>query len=175
MASIEGWGQAMQNDLQDAAKWLIEQNMIDSEKVCIGGASYGGYAALMAAVKHSDSFKCAASFAGVSDLEQIVQDSRRFTNSKIVKKQMGTDTDKLEASSPINFAKEIDIPILLIHGSDDKIVPIRHSRNMADELTDYNKDVRYVEIEDANHHLSVQAHRIKTLKEMVNFFDKHLQ
>jgi dipeptidyl aminopeptidase/acylaminoacyl peptidase len=175
MASIKGWGQAMQDDLQDAAKWLVEQNIIDSKRVCIGGASYGGYAALMAAVKHSDSFKCAASFAGVSDLERIIQDARRFTNSKIVKKQMGTDTEKLEAASPIHFAKKINIPILLIHGTDDKIVPIKHSRDMADELESYDKDVRYVEIEDANHHLSVQVHRIKTLEEMVRFFDKHLQ
>ena len=173
MASIKGWGQAMQDDLQDATKWLVEQNIIDSDKVCIGGASYGGYAALMAAVKHSETFKCAASFAGVSDIEIIVKDARRFTNSKIVKKQMGTNSDKLEAASPINFAKKINIPILLIHGTNDKVVPIKHSRKMADELKDYNKDVHYVEIEDANHHLDVQAHRIKTLEEMVNFFDKN--
>ena len=46
---------------------------------------------------------------------------------------------------------------------------------MADELEDYDKDVRYIEIEDANHHLSVQAHRMQTLEEMVKFFDKHLK
>jgi len=175
MASIEGWGQAMQDDLQDASKWLIEQNIINPEKVCIGGASYGGYAALMAAVKHGESFKCAASFAGVSDLERIVRDARHFTNKKVVRKQFGTDSDKLESVSPVNFAKKINIPILLIHGTDDKVVPVKHSREMADELEDYDKEVRYVEIEDANHHLSVQAHRMQTLEEMVNFFDKHLK
>lgn len=175
MASIEGWGQAMQDDLQDAAKWLVKHDVIDHKRVCIAGASYGGYAALMAAVKHGESFKCAASFAGVSDLELIVRDSRRFTNNKIVKKQFGTDSDKLESTSPVNFAKQINIPILLIHGTDDKVVPVKHSREMADELAGYDKDVRYVEIEDANHHLSVQAHRMQTLEEMVNFFDKHLK
>lgn len=175
MASIEGWGKAMQDDLQDAANWLSEQNIIDSNKVCIAGASYGGYAALMAAVKHSETFKCAASFAGVSDIELIVSNARKFTNSDVVKKQFGTDSDELEASSPVNFAKEINIPILLIHGTDDRVVPIRHSRNMADELEDYDKEVRYVEIENANHHLSVQSHRLQTLEEMVSFFDKHLK
>jgi dipeptidyl aminopeptidase/acylaminoacyl peptidase len=175
MASIEGWGQAMQDDLQDASKWLIEQNIIDPKKVCIAGASYGGYAALMAAVKHQESFKCAASFAGVSDIERIVRDARNFTHKEVIRKQLGTDTDKLEAASPVNFAKQINIPILLIHGTDDKIVPVKHSRNMADELEDYDKNVRYVEIENANHHLSVQAHRMQTLEEMVNFFDEHLK
>jgi dipeptidyl aminopeptidase/acylaminoacyl peptidase len=175
MASIQGWGKAMQDDLEDAAIWLKAQNIIADKKICIAGASYGGYAALMAAVKHGDSFKCAASFAGVSDIELIISNARRFTNNEIVKKQFGTDSDKLEAVSPVNFAEKINIPILLIHGTDDKIVPVAHSRDMADELTDYKKDVRYIEIEGANHHLSVQNHRIQTLEEMVQFFDKHLK
>lgn len=175
MASIEGWGQAMQDDLQDASNWLIKQNIVDPKKVCIAGASYGGYAALIAAVKHGESFKCAASFAGVSDLARIVRDARHFTNKKIVRKQLGTNSDKLDGASPINFANKINIPILLVHGTDDKVVPVKHSREMADELKSYDKDVRYVEIEDANHHLSVQAHRMQTLEEMVSFFDKHLK
>jgi len=174
MAAIEGWGQAMQDDLQDATKWLVKQDIIDPKRVCIAGASYGGYAALMAAVKHPKEFKCAASFAGVSDIELIIRNARRFTNNEIVKKQFGTDEDKLESVSPVNFAEDIIIPILLVHGTDDRVVPVRHSRDMADELEDYDKDVRYVEIEDANHHLSVQKHRIQTLEEMVSFFDKHL-
>ena len=175
MASIEGWGKAMQDDLQDAAKWLTEQNIIDKDKVCIAGASYGGYAALMAAVKHGETFKCAASFAGVSDIELLVFNARRFTNKEVVRKQFGTDSDKLEAVSPVNFAKKINIPILLVHGTDDRVVPVRHSRDMADELEDYDKKVRYVEIENANHHLSVQNHRIQALEEMLVFFDKHLK
>ena len=175
MAAIKGWGKAMQDDLQDAVKWLESQNIIDKEKVCIGGASYGGYAALMAAVKHADSFKCAASFAGVSDLERIVRNSRRFTNNEIVKKQLGDDYDELEAVSPVAFAKQINIPILLIHGTDDRVVPVVHSQDMAEELEDYDKEVSYLEIEDGNHNLSVQSHRIQTLEAMVNFFDKHLK
>jgi dipeptidyl aminopeptidase/acylaminoacyl peptidase len=175
MAAIKSWGQAMQDDLQDATHWLIEQNIIDPNRVCIGGASYGGYAALMAAIKHGNSFKCAASFAGVSDLELIIQRAQRFTNTEVVEKQFGTDDDKLEQVSPVNFAEKINIPILLVHGTDDRVVPVKHSREMYDELEDEDKNVKYIEIEDANHHLSVQAHRIQTLKAMVEFFDEHLK
>ncbi len=175
MAAIKGWGKAMQNDLEDAAKWLQQNANVDSKKMCIAGASYGGYAALMAAVKHGDTFQCAASFAGVSDIELIVSKARYFTNKEIVRKQFGEDSDELEAVSPVNFANNINIPILLIHGTDDKVVPVQHSREMADELEDYNKDVRYIEIEGANHHLSAQKHRVKTLEEMVAFFNKHLK
>jgi dipeptidyl aminopeptidase/acylaminoacyl peptidase len=175
MAAIEGWGKAMQDDLEDAAKWLQQHANVDASKMCIAGASYGGYAALMAAVKHGETFQCAASFAGVSDIELIVSKARYFTNKEIVRKQFGEDSDQLEAVSPVNFAKNINIPILLIHGTDDKIVPVEHSRDMADELQDYDKDVKYLEIEGANHHLSVQKHRIDTLEAMVTFFNKHLK
>jgi dipeptidyl aminopeptidase/acylaminoacyl peptidase len=175
MAAIKGWGKAMQDDLEDAAKWLQQHANVDAKKMCIAGASYGGYAALMAAVKHGETFQCAASFAGVSDIELIVSKARYFTNKEIVRKQFGEDSDKLEAVSPVNFAKNINIPILLIHGTDDKVVPVEHSRDMADELEDYDKDVKYLEIEGANHHLSVQKHRLQTLEEMLKFFNKHLK
>ncbi len=175
MAAIKGWGKAMQDDLQDAAHWLIKQNIVDPENICIAGGSYGGYAALLAAVKHGDTFKCAASFAGVSDLELIISNAQNFTNSEVVEKQLGSDSDELEAVSPVNFAENINIPILLIHGTEDRVVPVEHSQDMAEELKDYDKEVRYVEIDGANHYLSVQSHRIQTLEEMVSFFDKHLK
>ncbi len=174
MASVKGWGLAMQDDLQDATHWLIKQGLVDANKVCIAGASYGGYAALMAAVKHSDTFKCAASFAGVTDLEQILRDANGFTNKKIVHKQIGKDSEQLEATSPVNFANKINIPILLIHGTDDQIVPVKHSQVMTEALTKQNKQVNYIEIKHANHSLSNQAHRIQTLEAMADFFAKHL-
>ncbi len=175
MAAIQAWGEAMQDDLQDAANWLMKKKFVDSEKICIGGGSYGGYAALMAAVKHGETFKCAASFAGVSDLELIIARAQNFSNRHVVEKQLGTDSDKLEAVSPVNFAEKINIPILLIHGTEDRVVDVEHSQDMAEELEDFDKDFRYVEIEGANHYLSVQKHRIQTLEELVKFFDKHLK
>ncbi|MBQ4833127.1 S9 family peptidase [Pseudoalteromonas sp. MMG010] len=175
MQSIKGFGLAMQDDLQDAANWLVAEGIADKDKICIGGASYGGYAAMMAIVKHPETFKCAASFGGVSDLEYIVNKARHFTNKKIVRKQFGTDSQALEARSPVNFAQQMNRPILLVHGSDDSVVPVYHSREMADELEDKNKDVIYIELEDGDHYLSYQPHRIKTLQAFLDFFDKHLK
>lgn len=175
MQSIQGFGLAMQDDLQDGANWLIDQGIAQPDKICIGGASYGGYAALMAVIKHPETFKCAASFAGVTDLEHIVSKARYFTNKDIVRKQFGTNSDKLEANSPVNFAKSINKPILLIHGSDDSVVPIYHSREMEGELDDEDKDVTYIELEEGDHYLSYQPHRIKTLQAFLDFFDKHLK
>ncbi len=175
MQSVQGYGQAMQDDLQDSALWLVEQGIANKDKICIGGASYGGYAALMAIVKHPETFKCAASFAGLTDLERVVSQARHFTNNEIVRKQFGTDGDILEKSSPVNHAKQINRPVLLVHGSDDNVVPIYHSREMQEELEDEEKDVTYIELEDGDHYLSYQPHRIKTLQAFLDFFDKHLK
>ena len=73
MKSIGDWGGAMQDDLADAATWLIANHSVDSQSICILGGSYGGYAALMAAAKQQHIFKCAASFAGVSDLNLLLR------------------------------------------------------------------------------------------------------
>jgi dipeptidyl aminopeptidase/acylaminoacyl peptidase len=174
MSALQNWGGEMQNDLQDAAHWMIEQGYTDKNRVCMVGASYGGYAALMSVVKHPETFKCAASFAPVTDLEAVVAKARYFTNKEIVRAQFGTDSDHLEAQSPLNYASKVKRPILLIHGTDDKVVPVSHSREMYDELKDHNKDVKYIELEDGNHNLSYQAHRMTTLSAISDFLKKHL-
>lgn len=175
MASIQRWGGAMQDDLADAAHWLAENYSVDKQRICILGASYGGYAAMMAAVKQQDVFRCAASFAGVSDLEYIVRKARGFTNYKVVKKQIGDDSDILEQNSPVNFAKEVNIPLLLIHGDKDRVVDVYHSREMFEELKDHGKQVEYIELKNGNHHLEIEQNRLKTLNAFDEFLSKHLQ
>ena len=129
MESIGGWGGAMQDDLADAAFWLIEERNADPERICILGGSYGGYAALMAAATRQAPFRCAASFAGVSDLQMILNDARRFSNYKIVKKQLAGDKGGIDpAQSPINSVENITMPVMLIHGEKDIVVDVEHSQ-----------------------------------------------
>ena len=173
--AIQGWGQAMQDDLQDAARWLVKHANADNKRICILGGSYGGYAALMGAVKHPETYRCAISIAGVSDLEMVYWDARKYTNKEIERKQFGHDQKQLHQASPVNFAEDIDIPILLIHGDKDRVVAVKHSRNMADELEDEDKHVRYLELEGGDHHLSAEQHRLKTLQEIESFLAEQLQ
>lgn len=173
-SQMQAWGLTMQDDLTDAAHWLVEQNIADPKRICIVGASYGGYAAVMAAVKTPELFKCAVSFAGVMDLEMLVRKSRHFINKKFVKKQFGEDDDDLEARSPYYQAEKIQIPILLLHGEDDRVVDVKQSREMFNELEDLGREVRYVELEYGDHHLSIQRNRHKVFNEMDLFLKKHL-
>jgi dipeptidyl aminopeptidase/acylaminoacyl peptidase len=173
-SQMKGWGLTMQDDLTDAAKWLVEQKVADPERMCIVGASYGGYAAQMAAVKTPELFKCAISFAGVSDLKRLVRGSRHYLNRKFVKQQIGDDSDDLESRSPYYQADKITIPLLLIHGEDDRVVDVEQSRNMLEELEDMGKTVEYIEFAKGDHNLSLQRNRHTTFKAMETFLRRHL-
>lgn len=173
-SQMKGWGLAMQDDITDGARWMVEQGYAQENNLCIVGASYGGYAALMATVKTPELFKCAVSFAGVSSLKHLVQSSRSFLNNEFVKNQIGDDTDDLEARSPYYNAKGITTPILLVHGEEDRVVLVRQSRYMADELDDLDKEYKYVELEAGDHGLSIQRNRHRFFAELDAFLDKHL-
>ena len=138
------------------------------------GASYGGYAAAMAAVKTPDLFRCAVSFAGVSDLRNIVFKSRYYTNKKFVEHQMGKDVDNLIARSPFYQAKRINIPMLLLHGANDTVVNVRQSQRFYQKLIDLNKPVEYIELADGDHYLSIQRNRHKAFTAIDKFLKQHL-
>ena len=173
-SQMKAWGLTMQDDLTDAAKWLVSKNIADPKRMCIVGASYGGYAAAMAAVKTPDLFTCAISFAGVSDLRKIVFKSRKYTNNKFVENQMGEDVADLKSRSPFYQAKHIKIPILLLHGDRDTVVNVRQSQRFAEKLQDLGKQVKYLELHDGGHSLSIQANRHDVFKAMDTFLKQHL-
>ena len=174
MESIGNWGGAMQDDLADAATWLIANHSVDSQSVCILGGSYGGYAALMAAAKQQHIFKCAASFAGISDLNLLLRKALRFSNYDFVKMVVGDDSQKLKRRSPINYVKNIEIPVMIIHGDQDLIVHVEQSRTMYKAMQKNKKQVEYIELKDGNHYMSIEANRLLVLSSFERFLGEHI-
>lgn len=174
MEALENFGLSMQDDLTDAANWLIEQKLAIPERIAIAGGSYGGYAALMGAVKTPDLFRCAISFAGVSDLKSLLKSMQYYTNYAVVRKQLGTDKKKLKAVSPLRHVDKIKIPILLAHGDEDRTVPVDQSRDMAKSLKKKKKVYTYIELEKGSHNLHLQKNRHIFFTAMDEFLDKYL-
>lgn len=177
-AGLQQWGQAMQDDLEDAVKWAIDQEVADPKRVCIVGGSYGGYAALMGAVKSPQRFRCAASLNGVTDLVDLSESfARNRAAAEVIQEQLGhgwQDRERLRANSPVVQAGKIGLPVLLVAGSADRVVPVRHSREMDKALRSADKPVRYIEIAGADHGLSRNAHRLVWFEALAAFLDEHL-
>ncbi|SMF43502.1 Dipeptidyl aminopeptidase/acylaminoacyl peptidase [Alteromonadaceae bacterium Bs31] len=174
-SGLKKWGKEMQDDIEDGALELIKRGITDPDRICIVGASYGGYAALMGVVKTPDRYKCAISVNGVSNVRKLVLDNRRFWASyNVVDEMIGTNAKELKQISPVNYAEKIKAPVLLIHGELDRQVEIEHSYQMRDALKQANKNVTFIEQAGEDHYLSNEKMRVQAFQAMADFLEKHL-
>ena len=178
-AGFQRWGLEMQDDLTDAVQYAIRSGLANANRICIVGAGYGGYAALMGAVKTPDLYRCAVSLGGVTDLRDLVSDSRWYLNQKpMMEMRVGSwwnDRERLRETSPVAHASEIRTPLLLMHGLMDRFVPVSQSRNLADALKSANvMTYHYVELPLADQTLSRGQDRIHVFKELEQFLTTYL-
>jgi dipeptidyl aminopeptidase/acylaminoacyl peptidase len=167
------WGRKMQDDVDDALAWLAQSGIGDRSRACILGASYGGYAALRAAQRAPQLYRCAISYAGVSDLAALSRYDRNFLNSRGRRQWLSAQAPDFRAVSPLHHAAAFTIPVLLMHGDRDVVVPVSESRRMADRLRDAGKPHRYVEQQGGDHHFSRSDDRLQFLREVEAFLDQH--
>ncbi|MCC6919765.1 MAG: S9 family peptidase [Alphaproteobacteria bacterium] len=176
------WGLKMQDDITDGVRKLIADGIADPKRVCIVGASYGGYAALAGATLTPDLYACAVSIAGVSDLPEMIRYERRVygRNSDAVSfwiSRIGSpsdDSDKLRATSPARLAANVKCPILLMHPELDTTVPIEQSELMEEALEDEDKPVTFIKLEGDDHYLQLALTRYQMLTELEKFLAAHI-
>lgn len=140
------WGHKMQDDLDDGVDWLIRSGKVDPKRVCIMGGSYGGYAALWGAIRNPEKYRCAVSFAGVSDLRVQLRNNRKsFSATRYFKqwrtKVAGPGKVDLAAVSPITYAAQLKVPVFIAHGEDDSVVSASQSHAMVNALTKAHANV----------------------------------
>jgi dipeptidyl aminopeptidase/acylaminoacyl peptidase len=184
-AGYGGWGLGvMQHDLSDGIAALVAAGIVDPERVCIVGASYGGYAALAGATFTPELYRCAAAVNGVSDLRDmhtlyIGRRDGRSAAMTLWERSMGVEEprsqrEKLIAASPARHAERVQAAVLLIHARDDAVVPFGQSRSMERALRDAGKTVQLVELEGEDHWLSDAPTRLETLKALDTFLAEQL-
>lgn len=169
------WGGLMQDDVTDAAKWAVAQGYADPKRMCIVGWSYGGYAALEAAVKTPDLFKCAVATAPVANLERFAKDIKATGAGNLSRGlYFGDNPDSLIPISPYHQAARIKIPVLLVHGDLDYQASVEHSRDMERALKKAGKPVEYVEIKGMDHAPLVTEHMKQVLAAWEKFLKANL-
>jgi dipeptidyl aminopeptidase/acylaminoacyl peptidase len=172
------WGRKMQDDLDDGVDWLARTGQIDPKRVCIVGASYGGYAALWGAIRNPERYRCAASLAGVSDLPAMLRyDRKLFSAVRYFKewrsKVDGEGTTDLAAVSPVNFASRLTIPVLIGHGEEDDNVLPKQSHEMVDALNQAHANVTSVFYKDDSHGWDNAADFADWLRRLEAFLAKY--
>jgi dipeptidyl aminopeptidase/acylaminoacyl peptidase len=181
-AGFGEWGRKMQTDVSDGVRYLAHEGIVDPKRVCIVGASYGGYAALAGVTLESGVYRCAVAVSGISD-------PRDFLAWVARKEAYGAETglrywdrflgvagrsdERLDAISPIKHANEVTVPVLLIHGRDDTTVPYDQSADMAKALKRAGKPVEFVSLAKEDHYLSRSATRLQMLKTSLEFLQRN--
>lgn len=171
------WGLKMQDDLVDATRWAITEGVADKDRICIYGASYGGYAALMGVAREPDLYRCAVGYVGVYDLgimhsEGDIRDSRFGRN--FLAETLGGDRERLGQTSPTRLASKIKVPVFLAAGGSDERAPIEHSERMRDALIEAGNKPEWLAYTDEGHGFEQESHKVAYYTKLLAFLDRHI-
>jgi dipeptidyl aminopeptidase/acylaminoacyl peptidase len=172
----------MQDDIAEAVAWAVQQKLVDASRVCIVGGSYGGYAALMGPIRHPGVYRCAATFAGVTDLDLMYGVS--WSDYSAAYRQYGMpvligdrtkDAKSLAEQSPLKRVAELKVPVLLGHGGSDRRVPIEHERQFVSAARSAGVDIDVVVYNEEGHGFSKPENEADYYGRVDRFLAKHLQ
>ena len=183
-AGWKQWGLKMQDDIADGARWAIAEGTADPQRICIAGASYGGYATLMGLINDKDLYRCGINWVGVTDINMMYDGHWNFSSDlsdhwkqyampQLVGDQV-KDAEQLNATSPLLRAAEIRQPLLLAYGGADRRVPLPHGTKFYKAVKQANPDVEWIEYEEEGHGWALPKNRIDFWGRVEKFLDKNI-
>lgn len=175
--SFGQWGLAMQDDITDGVNSLVKQGVVDAKRICIMGASYGGYASMMGLVKDPDLYRCGVNLMGLTNLFYYVSDWSKYKVFEYSLKETLGDVDTLRdqfvATSPSKQADRIKAPVFMAYGEKDRRVPLVHGEEMRDALKKLNKTYQYMELEKEEHGFAKEETRYRVYGAIEAFLKKY--
>lgn len=171
------WGKRMQQDIDEGVDSLITSGLVDPDRICVVGSSYGGYVALFSAVTQYNRYKCAVSFAGVSNLgDMYLHAKEQKSGFSYWRKNIGkTEFKDLHKVSPFHLVSRHTAPILLLHGDKDTVVPFFQSKKLYKQLVELgDKESKFIELVGEDHWLSKGSSRKLFLSESLKFVQTHM-
>lgn len=171
------WGENIMNDITDAALWAVEQGIADKERMCIYGASFGGYASLMSVVKEPDLYKCAVGYVGVYDMDIMhnvgnipsTQSGRNYLN-----KVLGRDEAKLDKFSPARHVDKIKADLFIVHGEKDKQAHYDNALFLRKQLDKIGKPYEWMTKPGEAHGFYNEKNTEELYEKMLAFFEKNI-
>ena len=181
-AGFRQWGTTMQDDVADAVRWATAKGIVDGKRVCIAGASYGGYATLMGAIRYPDLYRCGVAWVAVSDPRLLFEpmwqsdmpgEARLFSMPTMIGDPV-KDAEMLKAAAPVERAREIKVPMLLAYGSSDRRVPIDHGDRIRAALRASGNEPEYIVYSGEGHGWLKVENRIDFWTHVEKFLAKNL-
>ncbi|MES2037287.1 MAG: alpha/beta fold hydrolase [Pseudomonadota bacterium] len=180
-AGIKQWGLAMQDDIADAAKWAVAKGYADPKRICIAGASYGGYATLMGLIKDPDVFRCGIEWVGVTDINLMYDihwsdfsDEWKWYGMPVLIGDQVKDAAQLKATSPLQNADKLTRPLLMAYGKRDHRVPIDHGTKFYKAVKEKNANVEWVEYAEEGHGFFLLKNNIDFWGRVEKFLDQNI-
>jgi dipeptidyl aminopeptidase/acylaminoacyl peptidase len=182
-AGWKQWGQAMQDDVADTVAWAARQGLIDPARVCIAGASYGGYATLMGLVRHPELYRCGAAWVAATEPSllftsswesDVSADGRRYFLPVILGDPVA-DAEMLRRFSPVQQAARIKAPVLMAFGFDDRRVPLEHGTRMRAALRAAGQEPEYVVYEGEGHGWLRLENQLDFARRLEGFLGRNLK
>ena len=178
----DDWGGAEQGDVVTATEHVLDEyDWLDDDQVVVFGGSYGGYSAYWQMVQYPDLYDAGIAWIGLTDLEEMFETTMPHYRTELMEKNLGTPDDNpeiYEERSPINYAGNLDAPIFLIHGANDRRVPVSQARLFRDELEGLgyqdSDDYEYKELGEEGHASSDQDQKLRTFQALADFLDRRI-
>lgn len=176
-AGYTNWGTLIQDDIIQATKYMIQTGVADKNRVCIFGASFGGYSALQSAIVEPDMFKCAIGYVGVYDLPMLYKEGDIRTikwGDAYLDKTLGQDKEAQIAQSPVYNVDKLKAPVFIVHGAKDNRAPIEHAYKLRDVLKAANHPYEWLVKDKEGHGFYDEANILELNKAILKFLDKHI-
>jgi dipeptidyl aminopeptidase/acylaminoacyl peptidase len=171
------WGRAMQDDITDATRWAIAEGHADPKRICIYGASYGGYAALSGVEREPDLYRCAIGYVGVYDLPMMYSRGdvpRSLYGTEYLDMVLGGNTQELRTRSPVAGADRIKAAVMLVAGGRDERVPIAQAKAMRDALDEHHHPYEWLVKDSEGHGFYDTANQVEFYTRLAAFLDRHI-
>lgn len=181
VAASKNYGWGVQKDIQDSVAWAIENGFAEREKIGIMGASYGGYASVLAVSTMADTFQCSVAMSGIYDLlleTKNIRDSSRhelaYESWKTLVGHEKKDKAALADISPINYIDKIEKPVFVIHGEADGVAGFEHAELLVEKLKEYAVEFEFLAVPGEGHGFYQPKNQVKVYQNIIKFLNTHL-
>lgn len=177
IAGYRNWGTLMIDDMTDGVLHLVEQGIVDKGRVCSFGASYGGYAAVMSAIREPDLYQCVLGYVGVYDLEMLYTTGdipERQSGINYLERVIGRDAESLRAQSPVHHIDKLRAPVFIIHGEKDMRATIDHANVLRAALEKHQHPYEWLVEPNEGHGFYKPENNVRLWTRVLEFLDKYL-